>query len=148
MKKIFLKFNIIIIIAFSLFFAVFAQANGILQDSEPLNPTNSNSQTGKFINETGFKTGTGSGIGDIAAAAIKTFLGLLGIIFLVLFILAGYKYMTARGNEDKVEEALSTMQRAIIGLIIVIAAYSITYVVFNSFEVGSGGSGIGRPSGG
>jgi len=84
-------------------------------------------------------------LGGIMATAIKAFLGLLGIIFLVLIIYAGYTWMTAQGEEEKVTRAKETLQRAIIGLIIIVAAYSITYFVFSNLP--GGGSGGGSTTG-
>ncbi|MBI4779657.1 hypothetical protein HY797_04390 [Candidatus Falkowbacteria bacterium] len=72
---------------------------------------------------------------------IKAFLGLLGIIFLILIIYAGYNWMTAQGDEEKVTLAKNTLARAVIGLIIIIAAYSITYFVFSNLPGGGGGNG-------
>jgi hypothetical protein len=60
---------------------------------------------------------------------VKIFLGLLGIIFMVLMIVAGYKWMTAGGNEEKVKEAKSQIKTAIIGLVIIFMAYSIARFV-------------------
>jgi ABC-type phosphate transport system auxiliary subunit len=45
-------------------------------------------------------------------------------------IVAGFQWMTAAGNETKVEKALSMIKTAVIGLIIVLAAYAITYFIF------------------
>lgn len=70
---------------------------------------------------------------------ISAFLGLLGIIFLVLIIYAGFNWMTAQGDEEKVTLAKNTLTRAVIGLIIIIAAYSITYFVFSNLPGGEGG---------
>jgi len=62
---------------------------------------------------------------------------LLGIIFIILMIYAGYNWMTAQGEEEKVTKAKTTIQRAIIGLIIVVSAYAITAFVFKSLQVGT-----------
>ncbi len=89
-----------------------------------------------------------SSLAQIASMIIQAFLGLLGIIFLILLIYAGYNWMTAQGDEDKVEKAKSTITRAIIGLVIITAAYSITYFVFSSLpKDGAGGSGQSNPTG-
>jgi hypothetical protein len=74
------------------------------------------------------------GIGGIVALAIKAFLGLLGIIFVYLMVLAGYNWMTAAGDEQKVEKAKDQIKRAIIGLIIVVSAYAITYFVLQAMS--------------
>ncbi|MFH1254991.1 MAG: hypothetical protein V1667_00760 [bacterium] len=89
-----------------------------------------------------------SSLASVASSVIRAFLGLLGIIFLILLIYAGYNWMTAQGEEEKVEKAKSTITRAIIGLVIITAAYSITYFVFSSLpKDGNGGSGINNPTG-
>jgi amino acid transporter len=77
------------------------------------------------------------------ATIIKAFLGLLGVIFIIMMLLAGFNWMTAAGEEEKVNKAKSTIQRAIIGLIIIVAAYAITYFVFTVLPWG----GSGSPSG-
>ncbi|MFA4941375.1 MAG: hypothetical protein WC582_02110 [Patescibacteria group bacterium] len=61
----------------------------------------------------------------IVANSIKVFLGFLGIVFLVLLVSAGWKYMKSSGNEDQVHEAVSQIQTAVIGLLIVMSAYAI-----------------------
>jgi len=102
------------------------------------------SQTGAFIGSSGFNPATTEqSLSAIVALVIKTFLGLLGIIFLVLLVIAGFRYMTAAGNEEQTSKAIDTIKQAIIGLIIVILAYSITYFVFNNLPLmGGGGANV------
>jgi amino acid transporter len=65
-------------------------------------------------------------IGNLVRVAI----GMLGIVFLVLTIYAGFLYLTARGEEEKVKHAKETLSRGVIGLIIITAAYAIaTFVI-------------------
>ncbi len=61
---------------------------------------------------------------------IQIFLGFLGIIFIVLTIWAGYNWMTAGGNEEKVNKAKTTLIRAVIGLIITVSSYAIWRFIF------------------
>ena len=61
---------------------------------------------------------------------IKTALGFLGIIFIILTIWAGYNWMTAGGNEEKVTKAKNTLIRAIIGLIITASSYAIWRFIY------------------
>ena len=68
------------------------------------------------------------------ASIIKVVLGLLGTIFVILMIYAGILWMTAGGNDTQVKKAQNIIQRAVIGLIIVVLAYAITYFIFK--EVG------------
>lgn len=60
---------------------------------------------------------------------IRIALTLLAIIFVVLIIYAGARWMTARGNEDLVETARDTLQNAVIGLVIIIASYALTATI-------------------
>ena len=63
---------------------------------------------------------------------IKIFIGALGIIFLLLTVYAGFLYLTAQGDEEKVKHAKQTLQRGVIGLIIITAAYAIAAFVINA----------------
>lgn len=86
-------------------------------------------------------------LSGIVATIIKAFLGFLGIIFLVLIIYAGFNWMTAGGEEEKVTLAKNTLTRAIIGLVIITAAYAITYFVFSNLP-GQGPSTSNNSGGG
>ncbi len=79
-------------------------------------------------------------IGDVVGYVIKGFIALLGIIFVFLLVLDGYKWMMAGGDEEKVREAKDGIMRAVIGIIIVVSAYAITYFVFTNLP--GSGSGI------
>ncbi len=78
-------------------------------------------------------------VGAVVAGVIKAFLGLLGIIFVILVIIAGFNWMTAAGDEDKINKAKDTLRSAVIGIIIVVAAYAITYFVFANLPGAGGG---------
>lgn len=81
------------------------------------------------------QTGVPTDVRVITARVVKAFLGFLGLIFVVLIILAGYKWMTAQGNEDKVGEARDQIIRASIGMAIIVAAWGIaTFVTTCVFE--------------
>lgn len=82
-------------------------------------------------------------LSSIISVLIQVVLGFLGIIFLVLTIMAGFKWMTSNGNEDTIKKAKGSLVNSIIGLVIVIAAYAITYSVFNYLPFASSGAGIG-----
>ena len=70
-----------------------------------------------------------SSIPGLVGLIIQGALSLLGVIFTVLIIYGGYLWMTGRGNEERVTKAKNTLQAAAIGLIIVLAAYAITFFV-------------------
>jgi len=67
--------------------------------------------------------------GDISKTigkAIGVGLSFVGVLFLILFIYSGFVWMFARGNQQDVQKAKDTMEAAVIGLVIVMAAYAIT----------------------
>lgn len=74
-------------------------------------------------------------LGYIVASVIRAALALLGLIFLIIIVFAGYRWMTASGNEESVQKAQSSIKRAIIGLVIVILAYAITSFVFKQLPL-------------
>ena len=71
-----------------------------------------------------------TGLSTITGAVVGAVLALVGVIFLALMVYAGYNWMTARGEEEKVEKAKDTITRALIGIIIVVGAYAIWRFVF------------------
>lgn len=62
----------------------------------------------------------------LVGTAIRAMLALLGIFFTGLMIYAGDLWLTARGNQDQIDKAKKMIIGAVIGLIIVMAAYTIS----------------------
>jgi len=83
-------------------------------------------------------------IGNVIGAALS----FISVLFFVLMLYGGIRWMLARGNDDEVKKALDTIIGAIIGILIVLGAYAITNFVFNSVSIqGGGGGGNGGGSG-
>ncbi len=70
-----------------------------------------------------------SDLRTIAVKIIVVVLSLLGVIFLALTIFAGFRYMTAAGNEDQTKKAVAQIRDAVIGLVIVMSAWTISYYI-------------------
>lgn len=62
---------------------------------------------------------------------VDILLGLLGIIFFLLTVWAGYIWMTAQGEPGKVEKAQKMLTQGAIGLVIIFAAYAISNFALN-----------------
>jgi len=83
--------------------------------------------------------GTGAGYNDateataldIVGMVISGLLGFLGIIFIILMLLAGYRWMIANGDEEKITKSKDTIRQAIIGLLIVVGAFAIWRFIAN-----------------
>lgn len=67
-------------------------------------------------------------IGNVVGAGLS----LVSVLFFILMIYGGIRWMLARGKEEEAKKALDTIVAAIIGIIIVLAAYAITNFVFKS----------------
>jgi hypothetical protein len=90
-----------------------------------------------FADSAGYDVAKNNDPNTVIGAAIKAFLSILGVVFLFLIIYGGWLWMTAQGNEQKVDQAMGTIRTAIIGLIIILAAYAISYYVFSVLATGT-----------
>ncbi len=61
---------------------------------------------------------------------IRYALSLLGFVFLLLALYAGFLWMTAGGDEGNIEKAKSILTAATIGLAIILLSYALTLFVF------------------
>lgn len=69
---------------------------------------------------------------DLAVSIINWILGILALVAVVMILVGGFKWMTAGGNEEKVEGAKKLLIAAIIGLVIILAAWGISvYAITN-----------------
>ncbi len=64
---------------------------------------------------------------------IGVVLSFVGVLFLILMIYGGILWMTAAGNEEQVKKARGLMFNALIGLVIVLAAYALTAFIGRGF---------------
>lgn len=134
MRKYLRKIKYIICALAFLFYDKIVFAEGLL---DPGLKGNITTQTQGLGEKAGFATSYE--LGGFIAKLITAFLSLLGVIFIILIILAGYNWMTAGGEEEKVRKAKDMIKRALIGLFIIIAAYAITVFVFKVLPAGEGG---------
>lgn len=70
-----------------------------------------------------------SNISTVIGKIVGAGLAFIGVVFMILIIYGGILWMTARGNEQQVEKAKELIYAAVIGLVIVLSAYAITYYV-------------------
>ena len=62
--------------------------------------------------------------------ALKLALGLAGMAFLIMIVYGGYLWMTAMGEETKIENAKRTIVAAAIGLVLILGSYTfVSYIV-------------------
>jgi len=78
-----------------------------------------------------------TGVAGVVGAIIKAVLGMVGILFFLIIVYAGLTWMIARGNTEKVDKSKDMIEGAVIGLIIILAAYAITKFVFENLDRGA-----------
>jgi len=72
---------------------------------------------------------------------INVALGFLGIVAVVIVLYGGFMWMTARGEQQKVEKAQKVIVQGIIGIAIILSAWAITkFVVGGVFTATGGGT--------
>ena len=78
----------------------------------------------------GEATGEVKDVRTVAVGYIKYFLTFLGLVFLVLIILSGYKWMISNGNEEEIKKAKGQLIAAIIGMFIVLSSYALLNFIY------------------
>lgn len=98
----------------------------LLQAASPgANPLTSLQQAGQLA----YGANAPTDIKILIGRLVQILLGFVGILFIVLIIIGGMQWMLSGGNEKKIDEAKKRITNATIGLVIVVAAYSIAFSV-------------------
>lgn len=82
-----------------------------------------------------FGTTFGLGTAGLESTVIKVvqwILGLLALIAVIFILYGGFIWMTAGGNEERVDSAKKTITAAVIGLVVVLLAWAIVIFVSQS----------------
>lgn len=133
MKKTFSAF----ILSLLFFFLIGSVASAQLLDTSNNSIKTLGNSTDQAAGQAGLSKIT---LGALASQIIQVVLSLLAIIFLILLIIGGFKWMTAAGNEEQIKKSQATIKMAIIGLVIILAAYAITYFIFTYLPFSAGSS--------
>ena len=62
----------------------------------------------------------------VVANVIALMLSFTGMVFMGLIVFGGYSYITSNGDEERAKKALGIIKASIVGLVIILSAYSIT----------------------
>jgi len=81
---------------------------------------------------------------ETVLSIIQGALAVLGTLFVVLLIYGGFLYMTSSGKEDHIKKAKNLILYAVIGLVIIVISYSVTFFIFRSLieSAGPGYQGV------
>ena len=73
--------------------------------------------------------------GVIIQRIVTIFFSFLGIIAVIMMIYAGFLWLTAGGEEEKANQGRTLLFQAFIGLVIILAAYSVAYFVLRQLTL-------------
>lgn len=71
---------------------------------------------------------------ELVANIISVFLGLVGLLALVIFIYGGVLLMTSGGSEERVKKGRNAIFWAVIGLVLIFASYGIVQAIFGALQ--------------
>jgi hypothetical protein len=79
--------------------------------------------------------GVPTDINLVIAGLVQIAVAAAGLIFFAMLITGGLRYLSAGGDEKAASAARSTLTQAFIGLIIVMASFLISDLIFNIFKI-------------
>lgn len=86
---------------------------------------------GTVNDETGLSE---AGLEETIGTLINIGLSLLGIVFLLLTLYAGWLWMTAAGDSKQTQKAKDILITAVVGLVILLSAYAISSFVIGNVQ--------------
>jgi hypothetical protein len=134
MKKTIILFGFLIV-GFAMLFPLYAQGINLGQTN-----LQEAAKTAGFDENTD-QTTLSSNIGLM----VRIVLSMSGVIFGILTVYAGILWMTARGSEEQTAKAQKIIFACVIGLIITLAAYSITAFVVPRILQATADTGTSQP---
>lgn len=79
------------------------------------------------------KLGT-TDVREIIGRAVKTSMGIIGSIALVMFLYGGFLWMTAGGNSEHEKKARDIIIWSSLGVIVILASYALVSFIFGAFQ--------------
>ncbi|MFH1947084.1 MAG: pilin [Candidatus Magasanikbacteria bacterium] len=109
----------------------------------PYTAKDSDTLLGQAVGKTGVSE---TDITQVGGNVLKVALSTVGLIFFIIIFYGGFRWLLARGNEEEITKAKNTVIGSIIGLLIVLGAYSVTLLINNRLIKGqTGTSGTAVP---
>lgn len=126
--KNFFRFTLVVFVAVAVFFGT---TSAVLAQKKDYGLSKTVQASGNLLPS---KIAGAENVPQLIGAIVAAVLGFLGIIFFFLIFYAGIVWMTAQGQEEKIEKSKETISAAVIGLIIIMAAYALTQFIFDQLS--------------
>jgi hypothetical protein len=85
---------------------------------------------------------------QLIGVIIGAVFGILGVVFLILVVYAGFIWMTSAGNSKSVDKAKGMLISATVGLVITLSAFAISSFIINALQQSQSSSSNSSYSGG
>ena len=82
---------------------------------------------------------SGESVFDILVSFTSWSITLVGIVCVIVFIYGGFLYMTAQGENDKLQQAKKVIIYAVVGVVVAVLGLVIVQTVNSIFGGGGGG---------
>lgn len=76
----------------------------------------------------------------IVFTIVNTSLIFLGMVTIILILVAGFMWLFAGGEEEKIKKAKDILKGAVTGLVIVLASYGLAQYIFTAIRYATTGS--------
>lgn len=77
-------------------------------------------------------TGGQGSFRSLALTIVNFFLTFLGLIAVVMIIYGGFLYVSAAGNQEKIESAKKIIMYAVIGIVVILLSFAIVNTVLSA----------------
>lgn len=77
-------------------------------------------------------TGATGSFRQLALTIVNFFLTFLGLIAVVMIIYGGFLYVSAAGNQEKIESAKKIIMYAVIGIVVILLSFAIVNTVLTA----------------
>jgi hypothetical protein len=82
----------------------------------------------------------------VIAQIINAALVFLGVIAVLIVLYGGYLYLTSNGDEEQINQAKKLLVNGVIGLLIILSAFSISYYVLRQLSGATGTGSVPLPN--
>lgn len=75
-------------------------------------------------------------VADLAGRVIRTFLGVVGIIALIMFVYGGVLWLVSAGNAERLQRGKDIFVWSIVGIVIIFSSYAIVSFILEKIIAG------------
>ena len=79
--------------------------------------------------------GSGGGLAFYIATLWQTVITVGGIAFIIYLVWGGIEYLTSGGDKGRIDDAQKKITSSVIGIVILVASYAITYFIQQVFKI-------------